>query len=354
MTSNHSLADTLSALLDEWSSRWPAVPGFVVAVDAPAGSLALARGLADPSEGTALTPDHAARIASCTKPFVASTVLDLTARGLLTLDDLAIAHLDADGARLFAQSPVGSTATVRQLLQHRSGLVDHSYFPEFNHVVDNDPQHEWTALEQLAIAVSKPALFAPDTAFSYSDTGYVLLGQIVEHLTGTPLAAAVRTACNLDALDVPSIHWEISEPTPPGLVRTHQFFEGTDIHDWHPSLDLFGGGGIVANMPDLARWWTALFDGRVHPHVARMIATPRSTLAVDGSVFPGGEAVGVCIFRARHADVPVWSHGGFWGLTTSHIPSRHTSIALMTTGRGEGLPSPTELHRALVEAVLAS
>ena len=249
---------------------------------------------------------------------------------------------------------MAATATVRQLLQHRSGLVDHTFFPEFNHIVDTDPQHRWNALEQIAIAAGKPALFTPDTAFSYSDTGYVLLGQIVEHLTKEPLAVAVRRACTLDALDVPSIHWEIAEPTPTRVVRAHQFYEGADTHDWHPGLDLFGGGGIVATMPDLARWWTALFEGRVHPHVARMTAAPRSTLAADGTAFPGGEGVGLCIFRTTYGEVPVWSHGGFWGLTTSHIPSLRTSIAFMMTARAEGLPSPTELHRSLVEAVLAS
>jgi D-alanyl-D-alanine carboxypeptidase len=354
MTPNDTLADTFSALLDDWSSRWPSIPGFVVAVDAPEGSFALTRGSADPATGTVLTPAHAARIASCTKPFVASAVLGLTARGVLAIDGRAIDHLDPDTARLFAQSPVGSAATVRQLLQHRSGLVDHTMFPEFNRTIDNDPQHRWTALEQIAIAVSKPALFAPDAAFSYSDTGYVLLGQIIEHLSSTPLAAAVREACNFDSLAVPSIHWETAEPTPPGLARAHQLLEGADTHDWNPSLDMFGGGGIVATMPDLARWWTALFAGRVHPHVARMIAAPKSTLAADGTEFAGGEAVGLCIFRTSYADVPVWSHGGFWGLITSHIPSRGTSIAFMMTGRGEGLPGPNELHRALVEAVLAS
>jgi D-alanyl-D-alanine carboxypeptidase len=348
------LPDRLHELVDEWSAAWPTVPGFVVAIDRPEGAFAVAHGTADPASGTPLTPQHAARIASCTKPFVASAVLDLAATGALALDDLALHHLDAATAAVFAESPVAGTATVRQLLQHRSGLVDHTFFPEFNSVIDRDPHHVWTALEQLAIAASKPALFAPDIAFSYSDTGYVLLGQIVEHHTAGRLAAAVRTSCRLDELDVPSIHWEIAEPTPPGLERVHQLYEGADTHDWHPSLDLFGGGGIVATMPDLARWWTALFEGRVHPHVARMTAAPKSTLALDGTVFGGGNAVGLCIFRSTHGDLSVWSHGGFWGLATSHIPSRRTSIALMMTGRSTGMPTPSELHRDVIAKVLAS
>jgi len=349
-----SLPDRVHALVQHWSTQWPTVPGFVVAIDRPEGAIAVARGTADPATGAPLTPQHAARIASCTKPFVASVVLDLAASGALALDDLALRHLDAETATVFAESPVAGTATVRRLLQHRSGLVDHSFFPEFNTIIDTDPHHVWTALEQVAIAASKPALFEPDTAFSYSDTGYVLLGQIIEHHTGAPLAVAVRRACRLDELDVPSIHWEIAEPTPPGVVRAHQFYEGADIHDWHPSLDLFGGGGIVATMPDLARWWTALFDGRVHPYLARMTAAPKSTLGPDGIMFPGGDAVGLCLFRSTHDDTAVWSHGGFWGLMTSHIPWRHTSIALMMVGRGQGSATPGELHRAVLAEVLAS
>jgi D-alanyl-D-alanine carboxypeptidase len=349
-----SLPDRLNALVDQWTATWPAVPGFVVAIDGPDGAFAVARGTADPTAGTPMTAQHSARIASCTKPFVASAVVDLAASGALALDDLALHHLDTATATAFGASPVAATATVRQLLQHRSGLVDHSMFPEFNAIVDTDPHHVWTPLEQVAIAATKPALFPADTAFSYSDTGYVLLGQIVEHHTGRPLAAAVRRTCRLDELDVPSIHWEIAEPTPAGVERAHQFYEGADIHDWHPSLDLFGGGGIVATMPDLARWWTALFGGRVHPYVARMTAAPKATIGPDGVVFPGGEAVGLCLFRSTHDDTTVWSHGGFWGLMTSHIPSRQTSIALMMTGRAQGSATPGELQRAVLEAVLAS
>jgi D-alanyl-D-alanine carboxypeptidase len=329
------LDEAIGSLIDQFLSTAPAVPAVCVAVDGPEGRFAVSQGQADPAAGSAMTADHAVRIASCTKTFVASTVLDVAHRGLVDLDRPAIEVAPPAVSSLLAAHDHGQAITVRQLLQHRSGLVDHSETDEFAEILRSSRgAHEWSALDQFALAARRPGLFEPGAAFSYSDSGYVLLGQIIEHLTGCSLAAAVRATCRFDDLGLGSIHWERAEPTPPGLVRAHQFVDERDTFAWNPTVDLFGGGGLIASMPDLARWWSALFDGSVHEHLPLQIGDPRPAVGLDGTDVGAGVGFGMFLFDVDGTHF--WEHSGYWGLSSFHIPALRTSIAFVVTGRVDG------------------
>jgi D-alanyl-D-alanine carboxypeptidase len=325
----------------------PTVPGIAVALRGPDGSsVNVVRGVADPTTGDALTAAHAYRIASCTKTMVATTVVSLVDDGRVALDQPVIETVADDVAELFARWEHARTVTVRQVLQHRSGLVDHTLFPEFGNAIGA----EWTPRTQLAIAVDKPALFAPGAAFSYSDSGYVLLGQMIEHLTGDPLASAVRARAGIDAATMPSMHWEVMEPTPTGLVRAHQLLDGHDTHGWSPTFDLFGGGGLVSTLDDLTLWWSNWFGG-VHGHVERHLDGVQPTIGADGVEFPGGTRVGLGVFGRDVNGHAVWSHGGFWGLETGHVPDLGVSYALSITHRTADAPRPHLVGTSVVSAL---
>jgi D-alanyl-D-alanine carboxypeptidase len=331
---NRELDDAIGSLVEQFLAATPSAPAVCVAVDGPNGHTAVARGLADPVSGAGMTTGHAVRIASCTKTFVASTVLGLADRGLVHMDQPAIEVVAPEVVSLLAEHDHGRTMTVRQLLQHRTGLVDHTETDGWAEIRRSSGRsHEWTAVDQLALATRLPALFDPGTAFSYSDSGYVLLGLIIEHLTGSSLAAAVRATCRFDGLGLGSVHWERVEHTPPGLVRAHQFIDGEDTFAWNPTIDLFGGGGLVATMPDLARWWTALFDGSVHEHLPLQIADPQPSIGPAGN--NPGVGIGLGMFLFDLDGIEFWEHSGYWGLSTLHIPAMRTSVAFVLTGRGD-------------------
>ncbi len=340
-------AHRLAPVIEQLLADHPTVPAAAVALLGPDGQRAdVLRGLADSTAGEPLTPSHTFRIASCTKPFVAATVVSLAGEGAIDLDAPVIGFLSSNIANLFARFEHADEVTVRNVLQHRSGLVDHTMFPEFNVSVTR----QWTPAEQLAIAVGKPALFAPGAACSYSDSGYVLLGQMIEHLTGLPLAAAVRARAGLDAGSMPSLHWEVAEPAPTGWPRAHQWYEGEDTFDWNPSFDLFGGGGLVATLADLCRWWSNWFTG-VHGRIATHLADPAPTFGPDGVQFPGGDRMGLGLYARSVGDVEVWSHGGFWGLETGYVADLGVAYALSLTHRAPGVPSPRLLGDAVVAAL---
>lgn len=125
-----------------------------------------------------LTVDDHFRIGSNTKTMTGTVVLQLVEEGKLRLDDPVSKHRpDVKDARI----------TIAHLLSMRSGLYNYSESLEVNRSLDETPARVWQPEELIAIGLGKPALFDPGTAYAYSNTNTVLLGRIVEQITGQPL-----------------------------------------------------------------------------------------------------------------------------------------------------------------------
>ncbi len=244
------------ALVDDLVGMSPAVPGAVVHLVGPGLDVGAAAGFADRDSGAALTDDATFRIASNTKTFTAAAILRLVEQGSLRLDD-PVGGLLGDGTRaaLAGDGYDLGAITVRHLLQHTAGVFDHWGDPAYQRAVLDDPARRWTRLEQVRFAVDHGAPLAPPgQAFAYSDTGYLLLGEILERATGQRLGDAYRSLLRLDALGLGATWWE-GDPAPPAAgPRAHQYWSDVDTFGFDPSFDLFGAGGIVASAGDLARF----------------------------------------------------------------------------------------------------
>ncbi len=155
--------------------------------------------------------------------------------------------------------------TIRHLLTHTSGLFDHTGPDRYVEAIMADPMHRWTRAEQLRGAVEwGDPHGGPGEFYTYCDTGYVLLGGVIEYVSGQPMAVAVRELLDFEGLGLDSTWWETLEPRPTGVRdRAHQFLGDLDTADFDPSYDLYGGGGIVSTVGDLARFYRALFTGGV-------------------------------------------------------------------------------------------
>lgn len=219
--------------------------------------------------GDAAHPDTPFRIASITKTFTAAVIVQLAAEGRLGFDDLMADHLPPDHLDLvprlhtFEGTSYGASITVRQLLTHSSGLFDYAQSEGFIGEIITDPSAVWTPRRMLegSIVWGQPH-FAPDTGYgyAYSDTGYVLLGLIIEHLDGRPLHESYRARL-LEPLGLQGTYLEGFEPhRGPALAHTHEGVHDTSII--HGSAD-WAGGGLVSTLDDLATFAQALVDGRV-------------------------------------------------------------------------------------------
>jgi D-alanyl-D-alanine carboxypeptidase len=302
-------------------------------------------GISLPDTGAPMTVDTPLRIASNTKTFTAATVLRLWETGRINLDaPIGPLLSPALNALLIADGYNTDAITVRHLLSHSSGLFDHGSDPRFVAAVMADPTHRWTREELvgLATAYADPQS-DPGVTFRYSDTGYILLGDIIERITGQSLSQSVREALRLDQLGLTATWWEIMESPPAGVVRAPQSLGSVDTSQWDGSMDLYGGGGLVMSAHDLALFFAALFEGRVFDQPATLDAMLSRGEHHRADGYRLGIFVSVADGRTFY-----W-HSGFWGTIALYAPDTRVAVAGVTTNQ-DGFVAMRTLAESIVGA----
>ncbi|TDD19816.1 class A beta-lactamase-related serine hydrolase [Kribbella turkmenica] len=215
------------------------------------------------------------RAGSITKTFVATVVLQLVGAGELRLDDPVEKWLPG-------VVPNGQNITVRHLLNHTSGLADYQKTlpmppsPEFF----ANRWRTWTAAEQIRRAVAEPPVHrTPGEIFDYSNTNYILLGEIIEEITGESYADEVERRVirplHLAGTEMPGTSPRIRGPHPRGYIPADESGDNLiDFTEMNPSV--FGAGGeLITTTADLNRFLTALLTGRLlRPHLLAEMKKP--------------------------------------------------------------------------------
>lgn len=322
----------LQTQMEDEIAATPGIPGQLLTVIAPDAGLDvdLAAGVVDVASGSALAPGAAFRIASVTKTFTAAAVLRLVEMGDVDLDASIEAYVSPQSiAVLQADGYATDAITVRHLLLHTSGIADFaSQNPAYAAALQENPTREWTRLEQIQFAVdTADPLGAPGAQYGYSDTGYSLLGELIERQTGQNLGAAVRSLLDYDRLGLRATYWEQFEPAPAGTFTAHQYYGEQDMTaQLHPSADLYGAGGLVSDTRDLALFFRALLRGEVFARAETldtMLTIPDTNISEEeGS---GDAAMG--IFRLSGAGLTCWLHTGSWGVIAIYCPELDAAVA---------------------------
>ena len=255
-----SVASAASAVPVDFNSRAAAILRQDVPADGPGVSAVIsengrivwsgAAGRANLATKAPLTPTGVFRYASITKQFTAALVLKLVDEGRLSLnDDL--------GKLLPAQTPAAwHRVTVRQLLNHTSGIPSYTAKPGF--MAEATTSRPITTQQLIDSTRDMPMDFAPGTAFRYNNSGYVILSALVEKVTGKPWYIALREKVT-GPLGLRSIRCGC-EPGPAEVAGYTQSGNPSQKIDMSfPS----GAGALVGNVGDLARWATALHGGKV-------------------------------------------------------------------------------------------
>jgi len=317
----------LDALASVYSGN---IPGIAARVERPGFCWSGAVGSVTLGGDRPLSPDHGFRISSVTKPFTAAVVLRLMEQGRLGLDDSIATYLDrslVDRLHVVDGVSYGRRITVRMLLNHTSGVYDYATDPAYLAAVGGDPSHRWTAMEQIEFAIrhGRP-YFVPGSGFHYSDTGYVLAGQIAERVTREPLHRLTRRLL-LDPLRLHDTYTESLERLKPGTPpRAHQYYQTVDTYAFDPSYDLYGGGGLVSSVGDLARFLRGLLGGRVFRKRATLLLMIR-----PGPLASYGMGLQWFELDGAHAV----GHTGFFGAFAAYVPARNLMVA-STTNQSEG------------------
>jgi D-alanyl-D-alanine carboxypeptidase len=323
------------------------VPAVTVAVSGPGGRRFLdASGTTQRGGRTPVSVDSQFRVASITKMFVATVVLELVQEGRLGLDDPVVRYLPG-----VAQ---GDGVTIRQLLNHTSGVPDFGRTEGYKKRVLADRQRRWSADDVLDLVRSARRDFAPGTDFSYSNTGYVLLGRVVEEVTGSTWAVEVRRRI-LDPLRLRHTYISGVEPVPGGVVPGY-FDADEDGHEeqidtgrpW-PSLETLEGaaGAVVSTAPDLATFGEALFGGRLlRPATLRQMVTES-----PHRMRTAGYGLGVEVLRPDYRMV-LWGHGGFTLGSRSvlwYVPGHDLVVVVLAN---DARANPPDLAELVVRAEL--
>ena len=320
----------LQSALDRFVAANPAAPGVVATVRSPGRGIdwSGAAGLADRGAKTPLTPTHAFRIASVTKLFVAATALRLAEDGRIDLASPIAAYVDpASTTQLRAGGYDPGKILVRQLLTHTSGIADYAQNPLYAGALLGNPAHKWTRREQIQFAMDKAKpVGAPGQRFGYSDTGYILLGEIIERATGKPLSAAVRQTLGFDRLRLADSFWEDGKDRPARARPMAKSYLGDiDTSALDASFDLFGGGGIVSTTQDLTSFVRAAATG----HVFARPGTTVAALAVPAAERDASEApyaqMGTWLTIGGEQ---CWGHTGFFGTFAFNCPMSDTTYAV--------------------------
>ncbi|MFC5059233.1 serine hydrolase domain-containing protein [Saccharothrix xinjiangensis] len=298
-------------------------PGVLVEVDTPRGEVRVRSGYGNVARRTPVPWDAKFRIGSYTKTFVAATVLQLVGERRLSLEDTVERWLPGVVA---GNGNDGSRITVRQLLQHTSGLRNYTgLMPELalEEAFLRNRFKTVTPEEVVARAVAGPPDFRPGQGWSYSNTGYALAGMIVERVTGRTWQQEVR-----DRIVRPLGLRDTSLPgTSPFIPRPHatayqrfaekgmdadpndpRYGEAVDVTTYNPS---WGGaaGDMISTTDDANRFLRALMSGEVlRPDLlAEMTRTVPATRF--DPVWPGAR-YGLGLMWAPNACGGHWFHGG--------------------------------------------
>ena len=309
-----SLDDHLDAVLAA------GIPGVVARAVAPGAVWEKAAGIADLEGQASLTPRHRFRIGSVTKVFVATVVLQLVGEGVLRLDDQV--------------GPIAEGVTLRQLLNHTSGLPDHA--GDLDSLLEpyrrnRAYRQDLTPRAALELVHAKPRLFPPGTGWSYSSGNYLVLGLLVEETTGATLREELRARIveplGLEATDLPDAVRPSAD-----LARAYLPPDNPLLPDPGPGpVDVteiqpfgWGGGEMVSTARDVARFLQALLGGELLAPGLR--AELLSTVASDWEESVGyGLGIEEVSSLMGVADSPcgtAWGHLGFsFGYTTIALAS---------------------------------
>ena len=323
-----SRIDTLIAGILE---RHGDIPGISVHVDVPSlcVSYSTAAGVEGRTADIPLTADHTFRIASNTKTYIAVSILRLVEEGRIGLDDPISDYLPLEYLGLLIYDGYEpDKMKIRHMLTHTSGMFEHAG-SEYTEMIVNDPGRKWSRLDQLKLAIELGAPYGdPGETWRYSDTGYILLGRIIEEVTGKTMAQAMRDLVGFEKLGLDRTWVEDVEAVPPKVTgRAHQYFGDMDSYDIDPSIDLYGGGGLMSTARDLAYFEQALFEGKVFRHEATLDTMLSMSIAPD----QGGYRAG--IWQIDVDGMTGWGHTGFWNSFVFYFPESDLVVAGSITQR---------------------
>jgi D-alanyl-D-alanine carboxypeptidase len=294
-------------------------PGAIVGVRVGHSTWTATRGVTDTVSRTPVAVDEDTRVGSVTKTFTGTLILQLVDKGKLKLDETI--------ERWFPQLPDARQITIRELGSMSSGIDTYTDNPTFQNEYFADPTRVWTPQELVAAGTSLPRQFAPGHGFFYSNTNFVMLGLIIEQVTGKPYAQVLRNNIlqplglkhtifpDNNIIPAPSWHGYTTQGT--NNAQT------VDSTSWSPS-SAESAGQMISNLQDMLTWARAVGTGATLTAAsqrARLQGNPASAMNGREYAFAIGHDHG---WLAHDGEIP-----GF-NAQLAYYPPRDITIIVLT------------------------
>ena len=315
-TTDASAADglALGELLDEFVGDEHG--GVAALVSRDGESTSAAAGVAN-IVGDPITPATPFRVGSISKPFVATMILQLVDEGRVELDEPLSSYLP--------DAPVGGDVTIRALLSHRSGLPNYTDRSDFIRDAVTELSRRFTPAEVLTYIETVPRQ-EPNQSFVYSNTNYILLGQVIEQVDRMDLNTALRERITLPLQLDATRFASGDDPTPLGLAAgwSAGILDG-EPDDVYASIasSAWAAGALISTVGDLAQFLTSLFAGQLI-----------SDRALDEMTTTGSEGYGLGLFAVNFGPAQSgYGHDGMiFGYTASMAidPATNDMIVIAT------------------------
>lgn len=297
------------------------------------------RGYANIEGKIAIAPDTSFRFASITKQFTAAAIMKLVDQGKVSLDDPLTKYLpDYPGP--------GGAATVRQLLNHTSGIMPYTQIPEWAAKANTGASTTTQGLVDVFKAV--PLQFQPGEKYEYNNSGYVLLGAILEKVTGKSWDEAVIDLATGPA-GLTSIRSGIHEAQVKTMATGYTDDDGKAV----PSIAIHmsnphAAGALIGTADDLARWGNALHSGKIVSPASYAAMTTAGKLS-NGEAIQYGFGLAPGDVRGRKT---IGHNGNIFGFGTSSIYVADPEIFIVVLSNSDALVEADTLATRLAAAAL--
>ncbi|MGF9953798.1 serine hydrolase domain-containing protein [Bacillus mycoides] len=279
-------------------------PGVLAKTSEGGKTWSYAAGVANLSSKKPMETDFRFRIGSVTKAFTATVVLQLAEENSLNLDDSIEKCLPGV---IQGNGYDDKQITIRQLLNHTSGIAEYTRSKGFNLM---DTKKSYRAEELVKMGISMPPDFAPGKSWSYSNTGYVLLGILIETVTGNSYAEEIENRI-IEPLELSNTFLPGNSSVIPGTKHARGYIqldgasEPKDVTYYNPSMGS-SAGDMISTADDLNKFFSYLLGGKLlkEQQLKQMLTT-----------VPTGEAAfgryGLGIYETKLPNgVSIWGHGG--------------------------------------------
>ncbi len=349
-----ALKSELQSKLDEWHKS-ASFPGATLGVVLANGeSFGLAVGVSDRDTKRQMKPTDLMLAGSVGKTFAAATALQLVHEGKIGLDDKIEKYL---GRELwFSRLPNAKDITVRQLMNHTSGLVRYEFKDQFTKDLTANPEKRWQPAELVAYLLDEKPPFEAGKGWDYSDTNYIMLGMIIEKVTGRKFYDEANRRLlkplkltNTIPQDGPRLRGVVQ-----GYAGPNNPFGGKDamIHEGkfatNPQFE-WTGGGYAATAHDLARWAKMIYEGKAYSPAL----LPQVLDGVPAPMLGRENKYGLGVIIRQTSAGKSYGHSGFFpGYMTDmmYFPEYKVAVAVqVNTSVGRSLGRP--ISRVLVEVM---